>query len=314
MFFEAVEKKLEITVKDQCLFDLKESFWEALVQSAKAQVISQISTPTCRAYLLSESTLLVWPHRMTLVTCGQTSLVSATLYFLNKVKKENVKNIVFERKNEKNPHQQSSCFFGDIEEINKIFKGHSYCFQSQGGPLLYLYETDKKVDISSKDKTLEILSHDIGSSARDFLTTHHRKEEIREFFGIDKIFKNFEVDDFVFKPFGYSLNALLEEFYYTIHVSPQEEASYMSFETNCLDLHEEVLFRILNVLRPRTCEVILFSKNSQLSFRPIEGYFQSNLIETSLNSGYKFDYLQFCQKEAKKIFYEKNQNKGERYV
>lgn len=45
-----------------------------------------------------------------------------------------------------------------------------------------------------------------------------------------------EVDERAFDPCGYSMNAILHDTYSTIHVTPQEECSYASFETNaCVD-------------------------------------------------------------------------------
>ena len=41
-----------------------------------------------------------------------------------------------------------------------------------------------------------------------------------------------EVDDWAFEPCGYSMNALRGGYYYTVHVTPEADFSYASFETN----------------------------------------------------------------------------------
>ena len=304
MFFEAVEKKFEATVTGVDLRALGDDFWEEMVRKAKAQVLSKISNSSASAYLLSESTLIVWPHRCTLVTCGKTSLVSSVLLFVDKVKKENIKNIVFERKNEKQPHAQYSSFLDDVREINKETKGEAYSFYSESkeDPQLFLYETEREVNVSEEDVTLEVLNHELSQETRDFLSQCESKEELRKFFGLHEIFKDFKIDDHLFKPFGYSLNALLDEFYYTIHISPQEESSYVSFETNFYPMNFNIVEKIVKALNPEVCEVVLFSKDSKLLVNPIESYFKSNLIEKKLKSNYKFDYLQLRKAKEKKVF------------
>ncbi|MEZ6189114.1 MAG: hypothetical protein R3F62_29460 [Planctomycetota bacterium] len=43
--------------------------WERVVEAARAQILSQISTSQCDAYLLSESSLFVYDDRFALITC-----------------------------------------------------------------------------------------------------------------------------------------------------------------------------------------------------------------------------------------------------
>ncbi len=302
MFFEAVEKKLEVTICDQNFHDLEESFWFELVKHTRAQIISSISNVDCKAYLLSESTLLVWPHRFTLVTCGQASLVSAVIWVLKVFNPSQIKSLIFERKNEKNPDLQESSFFQDIEKINKLLVGKTYCFQAHTGPKLYLYETKKSVSVCDTDVTLEVLSHNLSKPVRDFLVQTKSKEEVRNFLALDDIFKDlhFQIDDYLFSPFGYSLNAIFKDFYYMFHMSPQKESSYVSFETNIFKT--ELVSKIIRTLRPEVCEVMLFSDHLKLYVDPVESYFQSNLIETSLKSNYKFDYLQVSLLKPQEIF------------
>ena len=61
MFFEGSEKKLEVVVKPEAgsLRQKDESFWKQLVQASRAQILSKISSESCDAYLLSESSLFV---------------------------------------------------------------------------------------------------------------------------------------------------------------------------------------------------------------------------------------------------------------
>ena len=57
--------------------------------------------------------------------------------------------------------------------------------------------------------------------------------EMRKKSGMMKLFpSDCHVDETSFSPCGYSMNALLEDAYFTVHVTPEEESSYVSFETN----------------------------------------------------------------------------------
>lgn len=68
-------------------------------------------------------------------------------------------------------------------------------------------------------------------------------------------------DSYMFTPCGYSLNVLIGgEFYATIHVTPEADFSYASFETNLPTRSYETLLRkVLDVFRPERCTVALFS-------------------------------------------------------
>ena len=70
--------------------------------------------------------------------------------------------------------------------------------------------------------------------------------------GIDKLFSNAKIFDYLFDPCGYSMNGLLPDgHYYTIHVTPEPEFSYASFETNVsCDQYHELIHKIINIFNP----------------------------------------------------------------
>jgi len=78
--------------------------------------------------------------------------------------------------------------------------------------------------------------------------------------GIADLFPGAIIDDYTFDPCGYSMNGLLGESYFTIHVTPQPSCSYASFETNaaCEDF-TELIQKVVEVFRPRNFVVTLFA-------------------------------------------------------
>lgn len=63
---------------------------------------------------------------------------------------------------------------------------------------------------------------------RDDLTA----AKVTELSGIGDLFPGAHIDDFLFNPCGYSMNGVLGDGYFTIHITPQPEYSYVSFETD----------------------------------------------------------------------------------
>ena len=84
MLFEGTEKKLEVFIskdtKSLRSFDL--SVWKNVVEASEAQIISSIHNDYCIAHLLSESSLFIYDNFLTMITCGNTSLVDATFEIL----------------------------------------------------------------------------------------------------------------------------------------------------------------------------------------------------------------------------------------
>lgn len=67
------------------------------------------------------------------------------------------------------------------------------------------------------------------------------------------------IDEQAFQPCGYSMNAILHDAYTTIHVTPEAECSYVSFETNTrLSTYCPLVRQVLAVFQPKRFVMTLF--------------------------------------------------------
>lgn len=294
MFFEGSEKKVEIVVGEKLnLLELPTEFWTQMVAFAGAKILSQISSPQCTAYLLSESSLFVWKDHITMITCGTTTLVKAVKFFANNLKGENIVSLIYERKNEYFPHLQSTNFFSDVKYLKSTAKGSSYRFGQPDEHHLMLFEMNKPYQPSSDDVTFELLMYNLQGEAKEILNSPgHTIEQVRELMKLEDIFPGFEIDDYLFQPCGYSLNALKGPHYFTFHVTPEEVGSYVSFETN-MDINETVkhqLSHILEIFNPESFDVIWFRPDEWVPDMTVPQYVSRNLYQQKLESGYTVTY------------------------
>ena len=262
-FFEGTEKKFELVV-DSELPSFREhghSYWTDVARSAGADVLSRLSNDRCNAYLLSESSLFVFDHRVIMMTCGCSSLHNAVLEILDAVPEQRVRTLVYKRKHEIFPHDQPTSFFDDVSILSERLPGRAYQFGHEDEHHLYVFHLDRDREADTAGTTVELLMHGLGEGVGDNFRLSRRPTtpEVREVTGVDRIIPGFEVDDHLFVPNGYSLNAIREGEYFAVHVTPEEACSYASFETNHRfdgDL-EPILSRLLRIFRPRSYDFIL---------------------------------------------------------
>lgn len=303
MYFEGTEKKLEIIVrKGLSLLTWPEERFQRIVECSQAQILSKIESEKCRAYLLSESSLFVWDDRITMITCGTTRLVDSALELFNYLSPDDVEALIYQRKNEYFPQEQTSNFFKDIEVLNKKIKGRAYRLGQMDEHHLYIFHSDKKYETNSDDTTLEILMYDLqGPSASLFMQKGLGSEQIRRDSKIDALLPGFKVDDYVFTPMGYSINALKEEHYYTVHVTPQEDSPYISFETNLAHLSEvtPTAQSVLEVFQPRSFDLVYFHGSEKVDLVKIPGYSLRSSVVQDLSCGYKVRYAHYSREIVK---------------
>ncbi len=303
MFFEGSEKKAEIIVDSNqvsLLRDYDKAFWIRLVAECDARILSQISNNSIKAFLLSESSLFVWDDHLLILTCGDTQLVNSVMYFLKNIESKHVEQLIYQRKNEYCSHLQASHVLDDTKLLQTINNGKLLRFGELDSHHSYLYHLDNTYKGDKNDKTYEVLIYNIEPGISTRLTQKDIKsQDIRAILQLEKIIPDFKLDDFVFEPFGYSLNAIRGIDYFTIHLTPQMHNSYVSFESN-LDLIEFIPM-ILEIFLPASFDVVTyneFSFKTKIEQALPENYKAKELVENKLSCSYLVNFASFVRKRT----------------
>jgi S-adenosylmethionine decarboxylase len=264
-FFEGPEKKIELVVAPggPRLRALGDEVWNRVVELSRAQILSVLRDEHCDAYLLSESSLFVYDDHLTMITCGRTRLVDAAAHLVELVGAENVALLVYERKNEHFPEQQPTTFHEDAERLSRLVPGRALRFGDEHDHHVHVFYSTRPYVAEPSDTTLEILMHDLapGAAAQFIGIEPPTGSTLAERTGITKILPGFAIDEHPFTPAGYSMNGLSNGTYYTIHVTPEDLGSYVSFETNT-DFRGQVdaiVARVLAVFQPSSFDVVTFA-------------------------------------------------------
>ena len=256
--FEGPEKKLEM-IFDPLQTGLRSMPWHRIVRSAGAEILNRISTAATDGYLLSESSLFVWEDRLLMITCGKTSPVNALPEILEHVEKRHVAFLFYERKNMNFPHEQPTSYQADREFLSEYFPGLSTTLGRSNHDHIHLYYHANPKRNPPMEATLRILMHDISPSVGKLFVKTGRKSSVEHFIsGLSCFNSAMVLDSHFFNPQGYSLNGLFGSHYLTLHVTPQPEASYTSFELSspgaCFG---DIVMEVLDLFRPGRASVFL---------------------------------------------------------
>ena len=255
-FFEGAEKLLEIwfcpplansTPADCSLRAIPKRELDRLLEMAGCKILQTLRTDHIDAYLLSESSLFVSDRRLILKTCGQTKplLVVGELLKLARVYAgmDSVTNVYYSRKNFFRPQLQPqlhTTFDEEIKHLDDFFQdGTAYCM----GPLkhdrwyLYTLTSPRATPLNCSDHTLELQMTDIPAQRLRLYSWAECPDgaaQCSQRSGILELLpKGTRVQDELFRPVGYSMNGVVaRDEYVTIHVTPEPEFCYVSFETN----------------------------------------------------------------------------------
>jgi len=310
--FEGSEKKLEIILKSspKGLRDVPFEKWNTIVRATNSLILNKISTNQLDAYLLSESSLFVWDDRILMITCGQTTQIQALPLIIEMVGPENIGLLFYERKNLQFPKEQPSNFEDDVAEILRFYPGKSYRLGPANHDHVHIFYSSPTEINPGRDITLQVLMRNLPEAILQKFKkpSETSTENVLEQTGIRQIHHPMNYDLHFFEPYGFSINAIKAEEYYTIHVTPQSEGSYASFETNLkLTDFTEMVDQVLSIFRPQTFSIVLTNSRETTPPEIMPSPFTKGhraLLDVTEKSVYEFDcgyyitYLNFETKAA----------------
>ncbi|GLS89588.1 S-adenosylmethionine decarboxylase SpeD [Psychromonas marina] len=260
MFYEGSEKRLEITTTIN-LLALENQFWQEMVKQAGAYIISSIESPQLKAFLLSESSLFVWQDRLLLITCGETHLIKASLFFQQKVARKEISSLLFQRHQAYFPERQKSSFQQDSLLLQKKLKGDSHHWNEDYCGDIFLFGNNQQPKATKNILMLHGLS---GPFFEQLQLGQVQAGQVALQLQLAKHFNDFQIDHYSFEPKGYSMNAINGEYYFTVHITPEKLTSYLSFESNLATAEiEPFKQKLLSLLQPQRSYLMTFSPSKE---------------------------------------------------
>ena len=275
-YFEGVEKRLHLTFEtitpesSSTLRSLPRSQWDAILSLAKCQIVQVFNLSLFDSYILSESSLFVYDAKVILKTCGTTqpllafdSIVSAALSVgLHLIE------MTFSHKNFMAPSKQDSPMRNLDEEIDYLSSLSSSAPQGEirllGDPAsdhwLVYTRTFRKSRIHKPLVSVDVLLFGIPP---EVCQNFFKKKNLKM---IDSV-KRAIPDSFrsaakglEFDPCGFSCNSNDGERYLTVHVTPEEDFSFVSLEISDSSEAEigELVNLAVNEFQPEKISVQIF--------------------------------------------------------
>lgn len=291
--FEGSEKRIELC------FDLSTAYsgssglralsreqLDAICSAAHCCIVSCRSNAAFDAYVLSESSLFVYPHKVVLKTCGTTRLLDAVPLILELAAGLGAQpsKCRYSRASFLFPEQQPaphSSFEVETDFLQRYFGNLSggtaaYVMGDKlNGLQWHIYVADAaRSPVPKPCYTLEVCMTGLCSAkARQFFRDHNDVEASRVTAesGIGGLVPGAEVDDYVFEPCGYSMNGIEDEGFVTVHITPEDGFSYASvelsgFAPDAIGGAQAVVKKVIDIFAPRNVSVSLTVD------APVEGY------------------------------------------
>lgn len=257
--FEGYEKRLEILFFEPSIFadpegkglrSLTKTQLDEILEPAECTIVSTLSNKYLDSYVLSESSLFVYPYKIIIKTCGTTKLLLSIPPILKLAESLSltVRAVKYTRGSfifpgaQSFPHRSFSeevalldSYFGKLGSGSKAFvmgdsgqpqKWHVYYASAgseQSSDPVYTLE----MCMTGLDREMASVFYKSQSSSAALMTVKS---------GIRKILPESEICDFEFDPCGYSMNSIEGDAISTIHVTPEDGFSYASFEAAGYDL------------------------------------------------------------------------------
>jgi len=251
------------------LRSISKDTWQSVLDYAKCTIISTTRNDYFDSYVLSESSLFVYTYKVVLKTCGTTTLLHSLSKMMEVAKDvdASVELVLYSRKNLSFPSKQQyphTSFDDEVHFLNKLFDGQGHVMGAMNKDHWNLYVADCRPPsaVERSNQTFEVMMHDLSPEVMEqfFYKEGVTVKETTKGSGIADLLPGSIIDDYQFEPCGYSMNGLLKEWYWTIHVTPESHCSYVSFETNApLPSFSRLMRRVVELFQPGRVTVAILA-------------------------------------------------------
>jgi S-adenosylmethionine decarboxylase len=270
--FEGYEKRLEITVSPGPTFldpqglglrMLSRPQIDSILDLAYCTIVSHLSNKFFDSYVLSESSIFVYPYKIIVKTCGTTKLLLSIPRILELAEelKLPVQSVKYSRGSFIFPEAQPAphrSFGEEVMALNQFF-GH---IKSSGAYVVgdalqpnkmwhvyYATQWPEKPMV-----TLEMCMTGLNPKQAAIFFKNEGSGKMTKNAGISEIIPEMEICDYEFEPCGYSMNGIHDKSLSTIHVTPEEGFSYASYEAMGFDPskldYDDLVSRVLSCFGP----------------------------------------------------------------
>ncbi|CAO2823061.1 unnamed protein product [Amaranthus hypochondriacus] len=284
--FEGFEKRLEINFSNPPFFTdstglglrlLTRAQIDSILEPAACTIVAELSNSELDSYVLSESSLFIYPHKIVLKTCGTTKLllsIDPILQLADSVGLT-VSSVLYSRGTFNFPTAQVAphrSFSEEVSFLNRYFGHLSSGPQAYvlGDPTVpnrswHVYSASSTTDVEDPRGvvTLEMCMTGLN---RDDATVFYKKDghlakEMTKMSKINEIISSHVICDVDFDPCGYSMNGIDGGAYSTVHVTPEDGFSYASYEVMGFDSgsirFEPLVKRVLRSFEPKEFTVAI---------------------------------------------------------
>lgn len=322
--FEGYEKRLEITFSEAPLLldphghglrALARSQIDSILEPAKCTVVAKLSNMEFDSYVLSESSLFVYPYKIILKTCGTTRLLLSIPVILNLAAELSLSVMAakYSRGSFNFPGAQPAPHRSFSEEVGvlNLFFGRlasgaaAYVIGNPSSPSQnwHVYYAAEKPELPMV--TMEICMAGLRGEKTTvfFKNSVSSAKEMTARSGISRIMPRMEICDFEFEPCGYSMNGMDGGALSTIHVTPEEGFSYASYEAMGFEPssvgYGDLIERVLRCFEPASFSVAVTVFGGRLFARSfgrkldVHGYERKLCVEQDLTGGGLLLYQSF---------------------
>ncbi|XP_054825264.1 S-adenosylmethionine decarboxylase proenzyme [Prosopis cineraria] len=325
--FEGYEKRLEISFFQPGIFSdpegkglrsLTKSQLDEILAPAECTIVSSLSNDEVDSYVLSESSLFVYPYKIIIKTCGTTKLLLSIPPILKMAELLTlaVRSVRYTRGSFIFPGAQSFPHRHFSEEVT-VLDSHfgklglgsvAYIMGGVDSPQKWHVYSASANSVSACDSvyTLEMCMTGLD---RDKASVFYKDQadsaaHMTLKSGIRKILPESQICDFEFDPCGYSMNSVEGAAVSTIHVTPEDGFSYASFETAGYDLKalnlKQLVLRVLSCFEPEEFSVAVHVDVARKTFEQcclldLKGYSRKEGSLEELGMGGSVVYQKFVK-------------------